>query len=422
MMLILLFLLLFLIICSAFFSGSETAVMTANRYRLRHLADKGNKKAKKIHTLLQRTDRLLGTILLGNTFTNILASSLATVLAVHYMGPLGALVGTIILTILVLVFAELLPKTFASLKAESFSFKVVGLLSVLVYILRPLVYLMTLITNLFIKSLGIDPHKTKKDVLSAEELRTVVEGPLLTLSARNREMLLGVLDLPHIAVTDIMVQKHDVLGVDLNASVLDILRLLSSSQHTRLPVYRDDVNNILGIIHVRHLVNTFARDDFEKDNLIEQIISQLSEPYYVPESTTLMNQLFKFQLLNERIALVVDEYGDIQGLVTLEDILEEIVGDFTAEITPKMQEITPQADGWYLIDGGTNVRVLNRLMGWKLPMDGAKTLSGMIVEYIEMIPPPGTGMRIAGYPIEVLQIKGHAIKTVRLKPELKLNT
>ena len=406
--------LLLLIIFSAFFSGSETAVMTVNRYKLRTLANKGNKKANHLHRLLQRTDQLLATILLGNTLTHILASSLATMIVIHYFGPLGILPSTIILTIVILIFAELLPKTIAAVKPEAFSFKVVTSLSILVFICRPFVFGMTIISNWFIRLSGIDPHKSKNDVLSAEELRTVVDGPLLKLSAKNREMLLGVLDLPKVTVTDIMITKTDVIGIDINDSTEDIVRLVNNTPYSRLPVFKDDLEEIIGIIHIRNLVKDLTHNNFDKNKLKDYILSKTDEAYFVPESSTLLNQLFEFQKLNERIALIVDEYGDIQGLCTLDDILEEVVGEFTADITPNIKDVVFEKDGWLVIDGGLAIRVLNRLMSWSLPINGAKTISGLVIEELEMIPPPGTCIKISGYPLEVMHVKDNYIKTLRI--------
>ncbi len=402
-----------LILLSGFFSGSETGMMALNRYRLRHLARQQHRGAHRVSELLKRPDRLIGLILLGNNFVNILASAIATIIALRLLGENGIVVATFLLTLVILIFAEVAPKTLAALHPERIAFPASRILAPLLRVFYPLVWLVNWIANSLLKLFRLLPAETTKATdLSTDELRTVVKEAGNLISRRHRRMLVSILDLEKVTVEDIMVPRAELAGIDLDDPEHEILHQLTTSQHTRLPVFRGDINHIAGIIHLRRMLGPVHTNALDKKELIEQ----LEEPYFVPLATPLNRQLGLFQNKRRRIALAVDEYGDIQGLVTLEDILEEIVGEFTTDPAADNIDIHPQADGTYLIDGASNIRELNRSMRWSLPENGPKTLNGLIIEYLENIPEPGTSLRLAGYPVEIVQTTEHGVKTVKLNP------
>jgi len=390
-------------------------MMSLNRYRLRHLARKKHRVASRVFKLLERTDRLLGVILIGNTFANIFASSIMTVIAVHYFGDLGIALAAVFLTLVILIFAEMAPKTLAALNPQKIAFPISLPLEILLKVLYPLVWLANGVVNGLLRLFGIKMQGRVLEQLSREELRTVVHEAAGKISSGRQGMLLSILDLEEVAVNDIMVPNGDIVGIDLNASWDAILALLNASQHTRLPVYKGSIDHVQGILHLRHALNLMASNRLNKSTLV----SAAEEVYYVPEGTPLSVQLLNFQQAKCRVGLVVDEYGDIQGLVTLEDILEEIVGEFTTDFAALGQTYQRQKDGCYLVDGGVNVRELNRNLLLQLPTDGPKTLSGMIIEHLQMIPHSRVSMRIAGYPIEVTEIEAKMVKTLRIWPKLR---
>ncbi len=404
--------LVLLLMLSGFFSGSETGLMAVNRYRLRHLARQGHKGAQRVLRLLERPDRLIGLILLGNNLVNILASSLTTIIALRLGGEGAIALGAGLLTLVILIFSEVAPKTLAALHPERIAFPAAFVYEQLLRVVYPVVYLVNLLANGVLRLLGVRPEQTETShALSTEELRTVLHEAGALIPKRHQEMLLSILELEEVTVNDIMVPRGEIVGIDLEEDMEVIVTQLTSAQHTRLPVYRESIDHVEGFLHVRNALPLLARDELTK----EALLRILREPYFIPEATPLNTQLLNFQRQRRRIGLVVDEYGDIQGLVTLEDILEEIVGEFTTspELSP---EILPQEDGGYLVDASINIRELNRMLGWRLPTDGPKTLNGLILEHLEHIPEPGTSLRIAGYPMEVVQIRGNAVKTVKIYP------
>jgi Mg2+/Co2+ transporter CorB len=403
-----------LIVLSGFFSGSETALMALNRYRLRHLARAKHAGAVRAARLLERPDRLIGLILLGNNFVNILASAIATVIALQLMGEAGIAVATGLLTLAILIFAEVAPKTLAALNPERIAFPATFLLAPLLKLLYPLVWAINAVANALLRLLGVSPEDVARDHLSTEELRTVVHEAGAMIPRRHQKMLLSILDLENVAVEDIMVPRNEIVGIDLDDDWSDIQAQLTSSQYTRLPVYRESLDNVIGMVHLRQITHLLLKGGLHRQDLE----STLREPYFVPEGTPLNTQLLHFQRRKQRMALVVDEYGDIRGLVTLEDILEEIVGEFTTDPGAITGDVHPQPDGTYLVDGSANIRELNRVMNWHLPTDGPKTVNGLVLEYLENIPQPGTSLRVAGYPIEIVQTRGNAVKMVRIKPVL----
>jgi len=401
-----------LIVLSAFFSGSETGMMALNRYRLRHLAKHGHPGARRASALLERPDRLIGVILLGNNFVNILASSLATLIALQVIGEGGIAVAAGLLTLVILVFAEVAPKTLAALHPERIAFPASCVLGPLLKVLYPLVAAVNWLANGLLNLLGVAPRSIDAEQLSSDELRTVVNEAGAMISGRYRRMLVSILDLERVTVDDIMVPRSEINGIDLEDSRQAILEQLTTSPHTLLPLYRGDINDVIGILHMRKVVELLRRDEFDK----ELIAEYAEEPYFVPAGTPLSTQLLNFQRQRVRLGLVVDEYGDIQGLVTLEDILEEIVGEFTTDFAAASADIHPQEDGTYLVDASISIRDLNRTMSWELPSDGPKTLNGLILEYLESIPEPGTSVLIADYPIEIVQTSENAVRTARINP------
>ncbi len=415
---VLLSILALLILLSAFFSGSETGLISLNRYRLRHMAKSGHAGALRASELLQRPDKLIGLILLGNNFVNILASAIATIIALRLLGDDGIMVATLLLTVVVLIFAEITPKTLAALHPERFAFPATLFLRPLQRALYPLVWLINTIPNALLRLIGVSQEDMASHNISSEELRTVVNEAGAMIPQRHQKMLLSILDLEKVTVEDIMVPRSEIIGLNLDDDWETIEKQIRTSQHTRLPVFRGDINNVQGFIHLRNVLALRRQKELSKEDLE----SLIRETYFVPEGTALNTQLLHFQHQRRRIGLVVDEYGDIQGLVTLDDILEEIVGEFTTDPAASSKDIHPQEDGTFLVDGSVNIRELNRIMHWDLPTDGPKTLNGMITEYLETIPEPGTSLLLEGYPIEILQTSSNTVKTVRIDPSFKKKT
>lgn len=406
--------LLLLIIVSGFFSGSETGLFSLNRYKLRHLSNSGNTGAKRAQLLLDRPDRLIGIILLGNNFVNFLAVSIAGEFMFRLMGDSSPILTTVILTLVILVFSEVTPKTLAALHPERFAFPASYLLLPLLKLFYPLVWMVNVISNLILRPLGVRGGNKASEILSSEELRTVVNEAGALIPRQHQEMLVSILDLESVTVNDIMVPRNEIVGIDLDDDWSKILNKLTTSQHTRLLIYRGGIDSVVGIVHVRNLLHLLTRSSgLDK----ESFMGQIREAYFVPENTPLHTQLMNFRMTKRRIGLVVNEYGDIQGLVTMEDILEEIVGEFTTDPASHVKEIHPQGDGAFLVDGSVSIRDLNRVLNLELPTDGPKTINGMILEYLETIPEPGTSLMLSGYPLEIVQTSSNAIKTIRINPQ-----
>jgi len=404
--------LVFLIILSAFFSSSETGMMSLNRYRLKHLAKSGNRGAKNAERLLKTPDKLISVILVGNNFVNILASAIATLIAVQLWGDAGIAIATMALTVVVLIFAEVTPKTIAALHPERIAFPASFVLAVLLKILYPVIWLLNLITNSLLALLGIKTDGNGSDALSKEELRTVLFESSQRISPKYKDMLVSIIDLEKVTVDDIMVPRNEVVGIDLDLEISEIIDQIRHSQHTRMPVYKSDINKVVGIVHLRS-INRFLNEN----ELTKSMIMQATrEPYFVPESTPLHTQMFNFQKEKRRIGIVVDEYGDVIGIVTLEDILEEIVGEFTTDMANFSKDITPQPDGSFIIDGTAAIREINKALGWTLPTEGPKTINGLIIEYLEYIPDSNLSLKLDGYYIEILQVKENIIKSARIIP------
>ncbi len=407
-----------LVVCSGFFSGAETGIMTLNRYRLRHLAKAGHKGALRVSRLLARPDRLIGLILLGNNFINILASSLATVIALRLLGEAGIAVAAAVLTFVILIFAEVAPKTLAALHPERIAFPASMVLTPLLRVLYPLVWAVNGIANQLLRPFGVSSADPSDQALSPEELRTVVMEAGVMIPKRHQKMLLSILDLEGVSVEDIMVPRNEVEGIDLEDDWDDIVAQVNQSHYTRLLVYRGNMDNVVGFIHLRKVLNLTARiPQFGREDLKGLI----RDAYFIPEGTPLNKQLVNFQQQQRRIGLVVDEYGDVLGLVTLEDLLEEIVGEFTTDPSAVAQDITPNDDGSYQVNARITVRALNRALNWHLPTDGPKTLNGLIMEYLETIPESGTSLLLAGHPVEIVKTAGNRVRTARISPALEFS-
>ncbi len=398
---------------SAYFSSSETAMIALNRYRLKHLVKQKHRGARKANRLLRRPDRLLGVILIGNNLVNFTAASIATVIGLRFFGDTGVVLAPIVITVIFLIFAEVAPKTIAAKVPERIAFPSAYLLEPLLRLLYPGVVFINGISNAIVKPFLPKEGEIAADSLSVEELRTVV-GEGVGLPGQGQEMLLSILDLEKVSVDDIMVPRSEIVGIDVDADIGDILVQIGNSQHTRLPVFKENINNILGILHLRKVARYLQRKEREEELSKSDLMSLTDEPYFVPEATPLPTQLINFQNEKQRIALVVDEYGEVQGIVTLEDILEEIVGEFTTDFAASIQEIHPQDDGSFFINGMALLRDINRSLGWDLPTHGPKTLNGLVLEHLETLPDSNLCLRLGEYLIETLHIKENAIKTLKI--------
>jgi Mg2+/Co2+ transporter CorB len=412
---LLLIALVILIIISGFFSGSETGLMALNKYRLRHLVRDKHAGALRANRLLEHPDRLISLILLGNNAVNIMITLLAAIIMLRLFGELSVFTSTIILTFIMVLFAEVTPKTLAALHPERFAFPATWILSPLMKIGYPVVWFFNKLMHGIFKILRIDISHKDSMHLSPDELRTVVIEAGTMIPRSHQDMLLSILDLEQVSVNDIMVPRGEIVGIDIEDDWQTILDQLYSAQHTRIPVYRGDINHVIGIVHLRRTIKLLTEENFNRETFLEIV----PEAYFVPESTPLHTQLLNFQRARRRIALVVDEYGDVQGLVTLEDILEEIVGEFTTDPAASIKEVHPQSDGTWLVDGSANIRELNKLLEWDLPVDGPKTLNGLILEHLEAIPETGTSLKISGYPVDIMQVSDNAVKTAKIYPIIK---
>jgi Mg2+/Co2+ transporter CorB len=402
-----------LFLLSAFFSGSETALMALNRYRMRHKAQHGHRGAQLAARLLERPDRLIGLILLGNNLANILITQIATFIGWRLFGDPGIAIATGLLTLALLIFAETAPKTMGALHSERIAYPAAWIYTGLLRVLSPLVYLINLLANGFLRLFGIHLNAQQRASLTADELRSVVTETGALIPARHRRMLVNLLDLERTTVEDIMIPRNEIVALDLEDDWNDVLEQILSGSFTRLPVIEGELDRVLGFVHMRDVLPLVYRESFTAEDL-RQVITP---PYFIPEGTALNRQLINFQKQKRRIGLVVDEYGDIEGLVTLEDLLEEIVGEFTTDSPTTGDEVLHQPDGSVVVDGGIHLRELNRALGLRLPVDGPKTLSGLIVEYLEDIPEAPASVRIGGVVMDILQIKNNIIRTVRFPPE-----
>jgi Mg2+/Co2+ transporter CorB len=385
-------------------------MMSLNPYRLRHQRKKSS-GARRAAKLLSMPDRLIGLILIGNNAVNILAAIIANMLAIYYVGEAAApWVATATLTILVLVFSEVTPKTIAAQNPEWFAFKASHLLKPLLQLLSPIVWLINKLTNTLISFLGFDPNKNRDDSLDSEELKSLVDLSGHKISNSNQGMLRAILDLDNMTVEDIMIPRNEVSGLDLEDNIEILMEKIISCEYTRQPVFSGDINNIVGIFHVRK-ANHLLRAETISHKAIKRFAE---EAYFIPESTKLTTQLLNFKKMRSRFAVVVDEYGEVQGLVTLEDILEEIVGDFTTNEADRVDEVIAQKNGSFLIDGTATIREINKATNWNLPVDGPKTMNGLVLEQLESIPDANVSFNINNFKFETIEINGTRVKKVEV--------
>jgi Mg2+/Co2+ transporter CorB len=391
--------------------------MSLNRYRLKHLAKNNHKGAKYTQALLARPDLLIGLILIGNNFVNILAANIALVICIRLWGPeLGLMISTAALTIIILVFAEITPKTLAARHPEKIAFPASFILTPLNKLLYPLVWFVISLTNGILKMFGVKADLQNDETLNSEELKIIVNEAGDLIPKSHQDMLLSILDLEKVTVEDIMIPRSEVTGIDIEQDFDQVIEQIRSAVHTRMPVYKGDIDQAIGFLHARQVIKLLTLNEGLLTR--ESLLDVMTKIEYIPETTPLNTQLLNFQRKKNRIGLVVDEYGDIQGLVTMEDILEEIVGEFTTDFAAVSKDIQKEKDGSIIIDGSATIREINRSLGWHIPTDGPKTLNGIILEHMESIPQAGTGLRLAGFPMEILQIKSNMIKSVRIWPEL----
>jgi len=404
--------LIFLILLSGFFSAAEIALLTLNRYRLRNLARQQHRGAQLVQKLLERPDRLLGVILVGNNFANIAASSIATLLALEIYGERAVAAAAGLLTFVILVFAEVAPKTLAALYPERLAFPAARVLRPLLILLYPLIWFTNFLANGLLRLLGVSIARKTTQEITGEELRVLLREADVLIPESHQDMLLAILELEKVAVDDVMVPRGEIEGIDLDAGWEEITSKLGTSRYTRLPVYRANLDNIIGIVHLRKVMHLMHSGDFTSEALMPLIV----EPYFIPLGTPISTALLNFRANKQRVALIVNEYGDILGLVTLEEILEEIVGDFTSPGTAFSGEIQPQADGGFLVQGNVTLRDLNRRLDWNLPVTGPKTLNGLITEYLEDLPEAGTSLMLNGYQVEVVRTRGTSVQLARIRP------
>ena len=393
---------------SAFFSSSETSMMAINRYRLKHLVKTRNKSARRVSKLLQRTDRLLGLILIGNNFTHTLATAIATVIAIRIWDDNAVLAVTVFMTIVMIIFAEVMPKTIAALRPESIAFPASYILKPLSKLFSPLVTLVSLVSNNVTKLIGIDLEEPANEDLKPEELKTLLETS--GVPEHQQKMLIGILEMDYLSVNDVMVPRNKIAGIDLDDPLEVILKDLQETEFTYIPFFKDSIDNVIGFLTVNRKADFFSGDTID----LKSLLNELEEPVFIPENTPLNKQLASFQSVDTRVGLIVDEYGDIEGLITLRDILEVIIGEIASGSMEKM-DIMPQTDGSYMIEGNVMLREINSRINWNLPTDGPKTLSGLILETVQSIPEKNVGISIEGYRFETVLIKDNVVKIAKVE-------
>ena len=405
--------LIFLVLLSAFFSAAEISLVTLNRYRLRHQVEAGHRGARIAARLLERPDRLIGVILLGSNSVNALFSAVTTVTVIRVWGEKESAIGiaTVIITLVVLIFTDLAPKTLAALRPERIAYPSAFVLRPLLKILYPLVWLINGMANGLLRLLGVRIQAGLAEKLSSEELKTLVMEAGVLMPETHQDMLIAILELEKVTVDDVMVPRGEIEGIDLDADWNEIAAKLGTSRYTRLPVYRGSLDDVVGVVHLRKVMRLMHSGGFNRESFMPLIV----EPYFIPQGTPLSTALLNFRASKRRSALVVNEYGDILGLVTLEEILEEIVGDFTTPGMSLAEEIQPQDDGSFLVHGSVTLRDLNRRLDWHLPTEGPKTLNGLITEYLEDLPEAGTSLRLDGYQVDVVRTRGTAVQLARIR-------
>ena len=405
--------LIFLVFLSAFFSAAEISLVTLNRYRLRHQAEAGHRGARLAAKLLERPDRLIGVILLGSNSINALFSALTTVTVIRVWGQKESTIGiaAVIIALVVLILTDLAPKTLAALHPERIAYPSAYVLRPLLKFSYPVVWFINILANGLLRLVGVNVQARATEKISADELKALVMEAGVLMPETHQDMLIAILELEKLSVDDVMVPRGEIEGIDLDDEWEDIAAKLGTSRYTRLPVYRGSLDNVVGIVHLRKVMRLMHTSNFNRDGFMPLIV----ESYFIPQGTPLSTALLNFRANRRRIALIVDGYGDILGLVTLEEILEEIVGDFTSPGTALAEEIQAEADGSYLVHGNVSLRDLNRRLDWDLPTTGPKTLNGLITEFLEDLPEPGTSLRLNGYQADVVRTRGTSVQLARMR-------
>ena len=404
-------LLAILIALSAFFSGTETALMRVNKYRIRHLSKKGNKSAILAEKLLKKPQKLIAFILFGNNLVNFIAASIVGVVSMEIGGPTGVIIGTVLLTIIVLLFAESAPKTIAALFPEKIALPASNIYYPLVKLMGPFLAFINFFTNIVLKILGSKPDNNDEK-LSIEELKTLINEGMTKTSIDRQKIMMGVLNLGNITVEDIMLPHNEIIGIDLNNSNKNNRKIIEGNFHSSLPVYKDVLDNIQGILNLNMFLKEIDLSSYEN----QLVINYMKKPYFIPEKTTLNQQLVEFKNNNQKVGFAVDEYGNIQGLITIEDIFEEIVGDYLEETKKLNKEIMPKkVDDYFIVNASSNIRVLNKIMNWKIPIDEAKTINGAILENLGYIPEVDAEFTLGNYLISIISTKENAVETIKIK-------
>ena len=402
--------LVLLLILSGFFSGSETGMMAANKIKLRNLSKKSKTSAKRALDLLKRPDQLLSAILVGNNFANILASAIVTIIMIDYFGG-NVLLGSVILTIVILIFSEITPKTMATIKPESFATRSSFILNILIYIFKPIIFFTNFLSRLILKLFKLDAKDASlNENLNTEELKTLLEESGELIPKQYRKMLSSVLGMEELVVEDIMIPTSEIIGIDINEDYENATKIITSTEYTRLPVYQDSIDNMIGILHLKDS-HSFL-ENFNKNNQDYKKI--LQKTYFVSQSTLLMKQLREFLSNNQSLGLVVDEYGEIEGLISVEDIFKEITGTFGGDKEELEKEFTKLKDGSILTDGNSKIRELNNYLNWRIPEDNAKTINGLITEYLDQIPQANLCIQIGDYRFEVLELDDNLISKIKI--------
>ena len=402
--------LIFLLILSGFFSGSETGMMAANKIKLRNLSKKSKTSAKRALDLLKRPDQLLSAILVGNNFANILASAIVTIMMLNYFGG-NVVLGSIILTIVILIFSEITPKTMAAIKPESFATRSSFILNILVYIFKPLIFLTNFLSKQILKIFKLDAKDaTLNENLNTEELRTLLEESGDLIPKQYRKMLSSVLGMEELIVEDIMIPTSEIIGIDINMDYQNATKIIQSTEYTRLPVFKDSIDNMIGVLHLKDSHAFLKKFNEQKD-----INELLQKTYFVSQSTLLMKQLREFLASNQSIALVVDEYGEIEGLISVEDIFKEITGKFGGDKEELEREFIKLKDGSILTDGNSKIRDLNNYVNWEIPETSSKTINGLITEYLDQIPQANLCIEIDNYRFEILELDDNLISKIKIK-------
>ena len=404
-------LLAILLILSAFFAATETALMRVNKYRIRHLSRKGHREAKLAEKLLKHPEKLIAFILFGNNLVNFVAASIVGVVSMEIGGPAGVAIGTVLLTLVVLLFAESAPKTIAAIFPEKIALPASRIYYPLVKMMAPILGIINFFTNIILKALGSVPNQNDEK-LSIDELKTLIHDGMTKTSLDRQKIMMGVLDLGNITVEDIMLPHNEILGVNLSDSSAVNQKIIQESFYSNLPVYQETLDNIKGVLDLSNFLRKTEMSLYNN----EMVLNHIQQPYFIPETTTLSQQLIEFKKKKEKLGFAVDEYGNIQGLVTIEDIFEEIVGDYLEETQKLNKEMRPQKDGdYFIVNAASNIRSLNRIMSWNIPIEEAKTMNGAILEKLGYIPDNGTEIELGDYKINIIQTKENAIKTLKIK-------